>query len=160
MKKWIFILLMVPLLCGCSAGETFETVGDLYAEPVMQEQRDIFVAVPENAVAIQGDTGTIYLCDGYEVTVEILSAGNVSGTFQTLTGFGIDDLTVMETAASDTARYECVWASAGEDGDLVGRAVILDDGIHHYCVTVLADADAAYALQQTVEAILDSVQLG
>lgn len=159
MKKCCLFLLCGVLLCGCGAQETFETVDDEYVQSVMQEQREVLLTVEDDAVVLQGDTGCVYLCDGYEVTVEILSAGNLSGTFQTLTGFGTDDLTVIETVGSGVARYECVWAAAGEGGDMVGRAVILDDGIYHYCVTVLADADDAPALQKTTEEIFDSFGL-
>ena len=127
-------------------------------QSVMQE-KSIILCVDESAVVLQGDTGTLYLCDGYEVTVEVLSAGNLSGTFQSLTGFGADDLTVVQTAAGDAARYECVWSAAGERGDLVGHAVILDDGVYHYCVTTLADAADAARLQPEWEALFASFAL-
>ena len=159
MRKCCLILVLCLFLCGCGVQETFETVEDDHAAAVMQEQKRISLQVEEDAVALQGDTGTIYLCDGYEVTAEILSAGNLNGTFQTLTGFGMDALTVVETSAGDTSRYECVWTAAGEQGDTVGRAVILDDGIYHYCVTVSAAAEDAAALQAAWQAILDSLTL-
>ena len=159
MRKCLLILILCGLLCGCSARETFETVEDEYVQSAMQPQKDILLEVDGDAVALQGDQGTIYLCDGYEVTVEVLSAGNLDGTVQTLTGFSMDALTVVETAAVDAARYECVWSSAGEEGDMVGRAVILDDGCFHYCVTVLADAGDAYSLQDTWQAIFDSFSI-
>lgn len=159
MKKCCLLLVFALLLCGCASQETFEKVEDDPVQAVMQEQREISLTVDGDALALQGETGTMYLCDGYEVTVETLSAGNVSGTFQALTGFGTDGLTVIETAVSDVTRYECVWSAAGEAGDVVGRAVLLDDGIYHYCVTVLADADDAYTLQKTWEELLDSIVL-
>lgn len=159
MKKCCLILVLSLFLCGCGAAETMETVGDDYVQSVMQSAKNILLTVDDEATVFQGETGTIYLCDGYEVTVEILSAGNLNGTFQTLTGFGADELTVIETAASQLSRYECVWSAAGEAGDVVGRAVILDDGLYHYCVTVLADADDAQALKNTWEEIFDSFML-
>ena len=157
MKKMGFILALALLLCGCAAADTFETVGDEYIQSVMQQEKQVALTVEEGALILQGDTGTMYLCQGYEVTVEVLSAGNLNSTFQSLTGFGVDDLTVVETAAADAARYECVWTAAGEEGDVVGRAVILDDGCYHYCVTVTADADEAASLQETWKAIFDSI---
>ena len=38
-------------------------------------------------------------------------------------------------------RYEFVWAAAGEDGERLGRGVILDDGSYHYCLTAMRPAD-------------------
>ena len=32
-------------------------------------------------------------------------------------------------------------STAGEQGERLGRGVILDDGDYHYCLTVLQDAD-------------------
>lgn len=159
MKKFCLFLLLPLLLCGCGTQETFETVDDEHVESVMQEQKTVLLTVEEDALTLQGDTGTIYLCDGYDLTVEIMDAGNLSGTFQNITGFGMDDLTVMETSSAEAARYECVWSAAGEGGDMVGRAVILDDGVYHYCVTVLADAEDALALQETWKEIFDSFEL-
>lgn len=156
MKKCCLILVFVLLLSGCSTAETFETIADDHVEAVMKEERSIMLTVEEDAMVLQGEAGTMYLCDGYEVTVEILAAGNLSGTFRSLTGFGTDGLTVIETAATDVTRYECVWSAAGENGDMVGRAVVLDDGIYHYCLTVLADAEDAHALQETWKEIFDS----
>lgn len=159
MKKCCLILVFALVLTGCAAAPTFETLGDVNAAPAIREEREVRVSVPEGAQALRGATGTIYLCEGYEVTVEVLSGGNLSGTFESLTGFGTDDLTVIETAAGEVSRYECVWSAAGEGGDTVGRAVVLDDGIYHYCVTVSANADDAPALQETWKEIFDSFRL-
>lgn len=159
MKKVVIIALCALLLCGCSTAETFETVGDEYVQSAIQQQKTVSLTVEEGAVAIHGDTGTIYLCDGYEMTVEICAAGNLSATFEMLTGFGTGDLTVIETSASELTRYECVWASAGEGGDQVGRTVVLDDGVYHYCITFTASAEDAAALQLTWQQILNSVNI-
>ena len=49
-------------------------------------------------------------------------------------------LTVLETRQGDIDRYDFVWTMAGETGDRLGRAAILDDGNYHYCMSVLRDA--------------------
>lgn len=159
MKKCCLILMAALLLSGCAAAETFETLGDIDMSPVLREERSVLLTVPQEAQILQGDTGTIYLCDGYEVTVEVLSGGDLNGTLQNLTGFGTDDLTVIETAAADVGRYECVWTAAGEGGDVVGRVVVLDDGAYHYCVTVQSGAEDALSLQETWQEIFDSFRL-
>lgn len=161
MKKCILFLMAALLLCGCSAEPTFETIADDDVQSAMQEERGVLLTIPEEAAAqmIQGDSGAIYLCDGFEVTAQVITAGDLNQTFRDLTGFGSDDLTVMATAATDCTRYECVWSAAGESGDVVGRAVILDDGIYHYCLTVTADAQAASGLQEMWQQIFDSFGL-
>ena len=159
MKKCCMILLCALLLCGCGAEETFETVSDEYAQSVMKEERSIQLTVEDGATVLKGTTGTMYLCDGYEVTEEVMSSGNLGGTLKTLTGYETDDLTVIETASSDMKRYECAWAAAGEGGDVVGRAVVMDDGVYHYCVTVLAAAEDAPSLLPVWNAILNSITL-
>ena len=161
MKKVSMILVFVMLLCGCSAAPTFETMGDDHVQSVMQEERGVLLTIPEEAaaVAVRGDAGTIYLCDGFEVTAQVLRAGDLSGTFRDLTGFESDGLTVMATAAIGWTRYECVWTSAGEQGDTVGRAVILDDGVYHYCLTLTADADDMSELQDVFQKIINSYSL-
>lgn len=159
MKKLCLILVFSLLLTGCSAEQTMETIADDHLQSVMQEQREVILELDEAAVALQGETGTMYLCDGYEVSVEIYAAGNLNETFHTITGFGCDELTVLETAAAGAARYECVWTAVGEAGDLVCRAAVLDDGVHHYCVTATAAAENGQVLQEVWEVIFESFAL-
>ena len=71
MKKAVSIALCAVLLCGCSASETFETVDDEYVQSVIQQQKAVSLTLEPGAVAIQADAGTIYLCDGYDLCVEI-----------------------------------------------------------------------------------------
>ena len=139
MKKAVSIALCAVLLCGCSASETFETVDDEYVQSVIQQQKAVSLTLEPGAVAIQAEAGTIYLCDGYDLCVEIRPSGNLS--------------------ASELTRYESVWVSAGEGGDQVGRTVVLDDGLYHYCITFTAPAADAAALQATWQQILSSVNI-
>ena len=157
MRKWGIAIAFVLLLTGCGSQETLEKVEDEYAQPVMQEVRQIRLSVGDDALVLQGDAGTLYLCNGYTVTTEVLSAGDIGGTMRSLTGFDDSGLTVMQTMSEEFKFYECAWSAATEEGEQVGRAVILDDGIYHYCVTVMADAADFSDLQETLQTILDSV---
>ena len=159
MKKICCLLLVMFLLSGCQAEPTFETIQDVYAGETLSEPRDVVLDLPEDATVIHSDQGKLYLCDGYDITVEIFAAGDLNRTVQTLTGFASDALTVLHTAVSDTQRYECVWSAAGEGGDMVGRAVVLDDGAYHYCVTVMASSEQAGKLSDNWQALLDSFSL-
>lgn len=162
MKKygWIIVILAL-LLTGCQSVPTFETLGNVYASQGSLEQRTFTLELPADAAAqtITGDTGTIYFCDGYEIVLETMSAGDLNSTLRTLTGFDADALTLMQTKSTDHSCYECAWTSAGEAGFQVGRTKILDDGNWHYCLTVFAPADDAGSLQNDWQLLFNSFAL-
>jgi len=160
-KRILIVILSVLMLCGCSAAPTFETLSDVYNPEAPAQPRKIILELPQNAAAqaISSENGTLYLCDGYEVTQQILPAGDLSKTLRELTGFEREVLTVIETGLTEAARYECAWSAAGEAGDSIGRAAILDDGCYHYCITVMADADFAGELTAQWQQIFASYGL-
>lgn len=140
---WIWALL--PLVfTGCAAQETFETIADEQVLPVMAQPREIAVQLPEEAAVpvLENEEQQVYLCEDYEIIIETMASGDLSGTVRALSGYEKEQLTVMETQWQEVGRYEFVWAAAGEEGDRLGRAVILDDGNYHYCMTLLRDADS------------------
>lgn len=161
MKKCWILLALALLLCGCAAEETFETVADDIVQPVMAQPRQITVELPDNAVApvLESDSGQLYLCEDYEIVIETQPSGDLSATIQSISGYNKEDLTIMETQWEDVTRYEFVWASAGEKGDMLGRAVILDDGSYHYCMSVLRDAVTTETSQITWRNVFGSFQL-
>lgn len=163
MRKWYVLILAALLLCACGAQPTFETVDDDNALMVSATLRQIELALPKEAakpVMESASGGSLYLCDGYTLTVQTLSGGNLDRTAQQLTGYCWSELQPIRTQLSDAVRYDLAWAAAGEGGDQVGRAVILDDGMNHYAVSVMADADIAGTLQDTWQKLLHSVKLG
>ena len=91
--------------------------------------------------------------------LETVGGGDLSATIQRISGYTPDNLTVMETAQNGAKRYDFVWASAGENGDQLGRAVILDDGNYHYCLSVLRDADTTEKSQIVWRDVFDSFKL-
>lgn len=141
MKKWGLICLLVIFLTGCGAEETLETVNDEWVVPVMVQPRQISVRLPDNAVApvLEQEGSQLYMAESYEIMLETLAAGDLDATIRSLSGYGKDQLTVLETRQGDADRYDFVWTTAGEKGDRLGRAVILDDGAYHYCLSVLRD---------------------
>lgn len=141
MKKTVLVGLMALLLCGCRAEETFETVSDEWIAPVMASPREVSVSLPGEASvpAVESENGRLYLCEDYEVFIQILDSGDLNATIRTVSGYEAEELTVMETNLDGISRYEFVWTSAGERGDRLGRGVILDDGDYHYVMTVLRD---------------------
>ena len=160
MKKAVILLPLVLLLFGCSE-KNYETVSDAYVQPprvAAQTQ----LALPEDGsmVAVaNAAAGTVYLCDGYCVTVSTLVAGDLDATLRATTGFSRSQLPVIELQDGENRRYECVWAAAGEGEDQIGRAVILDDGSFHYVLTVMGNASEAGSLEGQWQQILDSFSL-
>ena len=162
MKKACILLIIALLLGGCATQPVFETVSDQVDAPAMVQMRQLVVALPKEATApiLQSEeSGKMYLCDGYSLSIQTMEAGDLDATMRSLTGFAREQLTVMETAKHGVRRYDCVWSAAGEGGDQVARAVILDDGSYHYAVTVMADFASAGDLAATWKSILDTVTL-
>lgn len=160
MKRIGIVILVMLLLTGCNAAQTFESITDVYS-PQTPEQRQVRLTLPEDAAAqvLSGDSGTLYLCDGYEVIRQVLPSGDLGATLLELTGYEKDRLSIIETGLTDAARYECVWTAAGEAGDIVARAAVLDDGSYHYCLTVMASAKDAGKLQGVWQEIFQSYGL-
>lgn len=162
MKKLGWILLLAVLLTGCAAEETLETVADELLIPAMAQPREIQVTLPGEAAlpAMETDTGRAYLCQDYEIYIQTLEAGDLENTVRTLSGYARDSLTVLETVQENLKRYDFVWSCAGETGDRIGRAAVLDDGSYHYTLTILRDADTTEHSQIVWNDIFDSFTLG
>ena len=160
MKILAVTLCLVFLLTGCTE-DVFETIGDPNDVQVMASPAVLLLDLPESAASpvMEGASGKLYFCDDYEIMVETLTSGNLDGTLRTLTGFSRDEMKLMETKRCGVACYEGVWTAAGENGDKVGRVMILDDGCYHYCVSFLTDADHAAACAAQWQSVLDSLAL-
>ena len=163
MKKVLAILLVVLLLTGCGGQETFETVDDMLpVEPVASPQQ-FFVSLPDEAAAptFQDETGgELYVCQGYTISKQILESGDLEKTVQTLSGRPKEELQILKTVWSGFDRYDFVWASAGEGGDQLGRAVILDDGDYHYTMAVTRPSNTTETSQITWSQVFSSFALG
>ena len=162
MKRFIAILMMGLLLCGCGVNETMETVADELVVPVMAQPKKISVSLPGEAAipAVESDSGRIYVCQDYEIVIQTYPSGDLNATMEELCGYARDALTVMSTEQNGIRRHEFVWASAGEGGDQLGRAVILDDGNYHYTMTVTRPADTTETSQVTWSQVFSSFALG
>ena len=149
MKKLLVLMLML-LLCGCGAQESFETVADEMVLPVSVQPREILLTLPEETLlpAMESDGRTLYLCNGYDVAVQTFSSGDLDGTIRELSGFGKDELTIMETTSGDCRCFEFVWTAATDLGEQVGRAMILDDGTYYYTLTAMTPAEKALNYQE------------
>ena len=162
MKKWIAMIGVAVLLAGCGAKATFETVTDDDALPVSVVVRRIDLELPKEASqpVMKTDGGdTLYMCNGYTLTMQTLPGGDLDRTMRQITGYGKDQLHSVRTRIPMADRYDLVWSAAGEGGDQILRAAVLDDGQNHYAVTVSADAESAGDLQKNWNQLLGSVSL-
>lgn len=144
MKKLWIGLVAALMLSGCGAKQTMETVADdIPAQPVLAPPAEISVHLPDNAVApvLSSDSEQVYLCDDYEIAIETHASGDLTATITAISGYDPDRLTVVHTRQDGAERYDFVWVSAGETGERLGRAVVLDDGQYHYSMSVLRDAE-------------------
>ena len=162
MKKLWWLLLAAVLLCGCSRGQTVETVCDELLLSTMAPQKELSVKLPSNAaksVLAAEDGAQLYFCDDYTLTVQTLQSGDLDRTARDLCGYGARQLTVMETKLGGIKRYDWTWTSAGEGSVQVGRAAVLDDGDYHYCGSVMADEAASGSLDNQWDALFGSLGL-
>ena len=162
MKCVLPIMLCVSLLMGCAGPKTYETMTDFYYAPEPPKPAEVALWLPENATldVLKDETaGTLYLCDGYTVSVQTMESGDLDATLCAVTGYGKQALHGIGWQRDGISRYECAWASAGEGGDQIGRTVVLDDGDYHYVVTVMGQAELAGAMTDTWQTITDSAAL-
>lgn len=160
MRKMIVVLISVLILAGCGSTQTLETIADEPVLAVSAEQREVKVELPDDAavMTMSCDNKTIYLCGGYEICFEVLDAVDLDRTIKQVTGFHEEYLTVLKTGYEGFSKHEMVWSSAGETGDYLGRAVVLDDGDHHYVLSALAPADMVQNLEGQWEEMFASFQ--
>lgn len=161
MKKFCWILMLALLLCGCGAEETYETVADEMVQVVSAQPRQITMRLPEETLlpAMESDGRTLYLCSGYDVAVQTLDGGDLDATVRQISGFGCDDLTIMQTMVNEYICYEFVWTNASDLGDQVCRAMILDDGSYHYVLTASAPANDAMEYQEIWNGLFETFGL-
>ena len=154
----VCVVLLFALLVGCAAPSELETVNDQISEPQIPAAQ-VRVELPEGAVLAvfeNDDAARLYLCQGYEISVQTLPGGDLNETLQTVTGYSRDKLTVIERQWQGMKRMDLAWATAGETGDQVGRIAILDDGTWHYVLSVLGDAASVETMADDWEAIFRS----
>ena len=160
MKKLWVLMILVCLRAGCAGESTMETVAD---EIVLTQARagSIRVELPEETVlpVMQTDTGKLYICRDFEVSVQTLSGGDLERTVTALSGFDLSAVTVMEREAGELDRYDLTWSCAGELGPEVGRASILSDGNYHYCLTAMTREENARDYQEIFNGMFESFTL-
>lgn len=161
MKKWCVFLLISLFLSGCAAVPTFETVTDVIVTDDPAQPREVALELPDDAstLTMENEQGTLYLCNDYEITVQTVWGTDLGTTIRNVTGYEPENLTVIQTRENGYTRYELVWATTGETGELLGRCTVLDDGNYHYVLTVMAQAQQAGEMQEDWNELFSSFSL-
>jgi hypothetical protein len=167
MRKKIIGLLAVTLagillLAGCGSKPTMETITDVPDTPVVSTVKRIQLQLPPELSAPtleDEETGSLYLCDDYSVTLQTVEAGDLQKTIRNLTGMDKNNLQIIATRQGDIKRYQWVWSTTGENGVQVGRGCVLDDGVYHYVLTAQADEKNAPKVQEQWKEIFASFTL-
>lgn len=163
MRKCWIIAVLCMLLAGCGSKEVFETLGNVQHEnSELPAMAAVSLQLPEEAAAeaFGSGEGTLYECEGYTLVLQTVASGDFARTVQTLSGFQPEKLTILESKVGQAQRYDWVWTAAGEDGDVLCRATVLDDGKYHYCLTAVADAREAGNLTAHWNELFGSFCLG
>lgn len=162
MKKWLLFLMAILLLTGCGKPEDYETMSDQHLPASEPMASQVQLTLPEDAAVLtlaEEKGSALYLCQDYTIAVQTLPAGDLDATLREVTGYGREHLQVYTWTQGTLRRHECVWVSAAETGDQVGKTVILDDGVFHYTVCMLTAAENGEALHQVWQQIVKSVTL-
>ena len=152
MRKIVIVLLLMAMLTGCGATQTMETLGNIdHVSPTQPFLRAVALTLPADAAVdtLAGEEGvTVYSCDRYMIVLQTFASGNMAESVRQLSGFTPDALTILESDCQDHKRYDWVWTAAAEEGDMVCRGAILDDGKHHYALCAMAKSQDAGSLQE------------
>ena len=163
MKKGICLALIMVMLTGCAAEPVYETIGNAWenAEPVGAPGQ-ITLSFPEGTQmeAMDAEDGAkCYRYGDYEIRTETFSSGDISATLAAITGMDAGQLTVVRRELNSMDCYETAWSAMGEEGMVIGRTMVADDGAYHYCVSILLPEDQSNRAEAVFSQIIDSVQI-
>ena len=162
MKKLWVIPLIALLFAGCGNKTALETVSDVEDVAVVVAAQRIQIQLPpelSSPTMESEESGTLYLCDDYSVTVQVAESGDLQKTIRETTGMDKDNLQIIQTKQGDIKRYQWVWTTTGEEGTQIGRTCLLDDGAYHYVLTALVDETKAEKVQSQWKEIFNSFSL-
>lgn len=161
MKVMMILLMTLLLLTGCSQAQVYETVTDEPVAAVSAQPREIRFDLAQEPVlpAMESDGGQLYLCGDFDVMIQTLDSGDLNDTVFRVSGFTPEELTLIQTASGDVDKYEFVWTAVTEEGHMIGRATILDDGNYHYTLSATVDAELIEEYQEIWNGIFESFEL-
>ncbi len=122
---------------------TFGVPDDATMEPLSAHDRGLYVA--EN-----GD---------YEVYSDVIAAPNLDQALKAVSGFGEDELDVVETTRFGLPEYRFAWASASDEGGRVSRAALVEDENYFYALVFSVKEGLGTKYDEEAEAVFSSFGL-
>ena len=162
MKILLTILILTLTLTACGAEPVLETIGDVPIQSVSAPAKQIIVDLPDGSItpaAGSTETGQLYICDDYVLTIVTAASGDLKKTVLDATGYTPEELQIIKTVQDTYDRYDTVWTAAGEEGQQIGRLCILDDGSYHYVLTAMTAAEQAGKLQPVWQDMFSSFRV-
>lgn len=171
MKKGIILILTVILslfLAGCAkeAPMVWETVNDSIPVQSTEPLSDyrITFAVPEDAVlqtagVEQGPMLYAGKNGDYEIMTQRLESDSIQTVAKEISGFRFDELSPMRWEEFDMERYDFVWSSAEDGGQMVHRAAVLEDNGAYYVLTFSVQEDAVGDCQEKIQSVFSTLGL-
>lgn len=161
MKRAVWLLCLLLMLTGCGRAQTFEFVTDeAMVQTAAQPAEVYFQLAQEPAMpAMESDAGKLYLCGDYDVMLQTLQSGDLGRTVEQVSGFDMEDLTLIQTGSGEIKKYEFVWTTTAEEGAQIGRATVLDDGNYHYVLSSTVAAEKIEEYQEIWNGIFESFKL-
>lgn len=159
MKKWM--IAFAVLLAGCSAQPVYETIGNACEGVSDSEPMTIQMWLPQEAAleASSPDGESRYTWGDWEIWTQVCSGGDLEETLKTMSGMDRQYLTVMSRKMGEYTCHETVWSATREDGAMLCRGAVVDDGIHHYCIGLMAAEEESAEAKEVFDQILESVSL-
>ena len=168
MKRCVLLLGSVVLLlalAGCQAQVQWETVDDeaVSVSAPASEPYVITFGVPEGTSKqeISNSHQTLYVQkDGdFEILSDVLVASSLDDAVRQVSGFGADELTLVETDQSGMTKYQFAWASSGDEGGYVSRAAMVEDLGYYYVLVFSTREEVGNAYDDCAEAVFSSFGL-
>lgn len=159
------VCLLAAALCACQAEVQWETVNDevIEASGPAEEPYVIIFGIPEDAglEPLSEDCRRLYVQDNgdYEILSDVVTAPNLDEALRQVSGFGEDEIDVVETRRFGLPAYRFAWASASDEGNFLSQASLVADGNYYYALIFTVREEAGTAYDACAEAVFSSFGL-
>ena len=85
-----------------------------------------------------------------------ITAPNLDEALRAVSGFGADELEVLETRRFGLPEYRFAWASASDEGNYVSQASLVEDGSYYYALIFSVREEMGSAYEGCAEAVFSS----
>ncbi len=168
MRKYILLALCLALaapLFACRAEPDWETVDDetVQAAAPVEPPYVITYSVPGDSSMepFSARDRSLYIGeDGeYEILSDALKAASLDDALRQVSGFGEDQLELIETTRFDLPAYRFAWSSASDEGEYVSQASLVKDGDYYYALVFSVREGLGEKYDDCAEAVFASFGL-